>query len=191
MKARDLILPASLLAGVAALLSWGSSGSAEALPTTPEPRPIVPGGRLMSPFGPRRNAAGPSFHYGIDLAAARGAPVYSPIDGVVVAAYPDGEVPGYGNVLTLRRGTMGLLFAHLDSMDVRRGDRVVAGQLLGRVGSTNSAGGFETSGPHLHLEVIVPTPGEDVAAGLAHFTGSTPPRTDPAAWANEVGARLV
>ena len=140
----------------------------------------------MSRFGQR----GAKFHYGIDISAPAGTPVLAAMDGIVAAAYPDGEVSGYGNVVTISHGAFGTLYSHMDSIAVRSGDRVLAGQRLGGVGSTNSEpGGFHTSGPHLHFEVILPDAGIDVQHALAHYTGSTPPRTDPEAWA--AGNRIV
>ena len=146
---------------------------------------VLPGGRVVSPFGPR----GSIVHQGVDIAAAAGTPVYAPFAGRVVAAYPDGEVSGYGNVITIRSGNVGLLFAHLSSMAVRAGETVAAGQLVGRVGSTNSEGGFHDDGPHLQFEVIVPP--SNIDHGLAHYTGSTPPRVDPQAWARANGVSLT
>lgn len=188
MDARRLALP--LVAGVlfAAVLLWPAAAGA-ARPPAPAPRPprpIAPGARLASRFGPR----GSRFHYGVDLGASEGTPVYSPFDGVVAAAYPDGEVPGYGNVVTIAYGDYGLLYSHLSVMAVRTGERVVAGQLVGRIGSTNSEGGFHTSGPHLHIEVFAPMTG-DVIRRLAHYTGSNPPRVDPVAWAAARGVELT
>lgn len=153
---------------------------------------MVPGGRVMSAYGPRRTASGAQeIHYGIDLAAPAGTPVYCPVGGFVAAAYPDGEVSGYGNVLTIRHGSVALLFAHLATMAVRTGDPIRAGQLVGTVGTTNSEGGFHSSGPHLHLEVMSLPIGAAGDRAAAHFTGTTPPRVDPAAWASQNGFRLI
>ena len=107
----------------------------------------------------------------------------------VYTATKDGEVSGYGNVVTIRSGDVGLLFAHMSSMAVHAGESVTAGQLVGRVGSTNSEGGFHTSGPHLHFEVL--TPATNIDHALAHYSGTVPPRTDPQAWARANGVRLV
>lgn len=146
---------------------------------------LLPGGRISSPFGPR----GSIFHQGIDVSAPTGTPIYAPVGGRVIAAYPDGEVSGYGNVVTIRSGNVGLLFAHMSTMAVRAGETVTPGQLVGRVGSTNSEGGFHTSGPHLHFEVMAPATNIDRA--LAHYSGSSPPRIDPQAWARANGVRLT
>ena len=186
-------LPAAFAAGAVLLVVALLPGSAEAAApparpgTPPRPRgPIVPGGRVMSPFGPR----GAGFHYGIDVSASTGTPVFAALDGVVAAAYPDGRVSGYGNVVSVSHGAFGTLYAHLDSLAVRTGERVTAGQRIGTVGTTNSAGGFRTSGPHLHLEVIVPAAGVNVERALAHYTGSTPPRIDPVRWAAAQGIAI-
>jgi murein DD-endopeptidase MepM/ murein hydrolase activator NlpD len=176
-----LIAGIAVATGIAAWALWpGSAFAAGVRGAT-----VVPGGRLSSPFGPR----GRIFHQGVDLSAPRGTPIYAPFAGRVIAAYPDGEVAGYGNVVTIRSGDVGLLFSHLDSMAVRAGQTVAAGQLIGRVGSTNSEGGFHTSGPHLHMEVFAPAANLDHL--LAHYSGSSPPRVDPQAWARANGVSLV
>lgn len=176
-----LVAGAALVAGGLAWALMPRDASASAL----RGATLLPGGRISSPFGPR----GSIVHQGVDISAPTGTPIYAPIAGRVVAAYPDGEVSGYGNVATIRSGNVGLLFAHMDSMAVRAGETVAAGQLVGRAGSTNSDGGFHTSGPHLHFEVMVPTTNIDHA--LAHYSGSSPPRIDPQAWARANGVRLV
>lgn len=183
-------LPAAFAVGAVLLVVALLPGTAEASTPPRAPRgprgPIVPGGRVMSSFGPR----GSGFHYGVDISAPSGTPVFAALDGVVAAAYPDGRVSGYGNVVTVSHGAFGTLYAHLDSLAVRTGERVTAGQRIGTVGTTNSAGGFRTSGPHLHLEVIVPAAGVNVERALAHYTGSTPPRIDPVRWAAAQGIAI-
>jgi murein DD-endopeptidase MepM/ murein hydrolase activator NlpD len=176
-----IVAGVALVTGGLAWALWPRAASAAGL----RGATMMPGGRISSPFGPR----GRIFHQGIDVSAPTGTPIYAPLAGRVIAAYPDGEVSGYGNVVTIRSGNIGLLFSHMSSMAVRTGQMVAAGQLVGRVGSTNSGGGFHTSGPHLHFEVIVPT--SNIDHGLAHYSGSTPPRVDPQAWARVNGVRLV
>ena len=176
-----LVAGIALVTGSVAWALWPRDASAAGL----RGATLLPGGRISSPFGPR----GSIFHQGIDVSAPTGTPIYAPVAGRVIAAYPDGEVSGYGNVVTIRSGNVGLLFAHMDSMAVRAGETVAAGQLVGRVGSTNSEGGFHTSGPHLHFEVMAPAANIDHA--LAHYSGTVPPRIDPQSWARATGVRLV
>jgi murein DD-endopeptidase MepM/ murein hydrolase activator NlpD len=96
-------------------------------------------------FGPRGNR----FHTGLDFPAPHGAPVRAAGRGTVVqAGWDDG---GYGNVVVIRHPSSAYSwYAHLGSIAVARGQRVVAGTGIGTVGSTGHA-----TGPHLHFEVRV------------------------------------
>jgi murein DD-endopeptidase MepM/ murein hydrolase activator NlpD len=87
-------------------------------------------------------------HHGIDYAAPHGTPAYSVGDGVVDFA---GSQGGYGNVVIVRHaGNHSTLYAHLSRIQVRKGQSVTQGQVVGAVGST----GWST-GPHLHFEFRV------------------------------------
>jgi len=87
-------------------------------------------------------------HKGIDLGAAKGTPVLAAADGVVLSAGAFAENNGrYGNTVVIDHGGQQSLYAHLDSVAVKAGQRVAAGQTIGGVGET----GFAT-GPHLHFE---------------------------------------
>lgn len=111
---------------------------------------------LTSPFGTRRSPFTKQidFHPGIDLAAATGTPIYAPADGKVVYAgrYPVRQSVSwwrYGNLVALRHGDRFIsLFGHCDTIDVRVGQAVKQGEVVGTVGNT----GWSTS-PHLHYEV--------------------------------------
>lgn len=88
-----------------------------------------------------------SGHLGIDIAAATGAPVYAADSGVVVYAGPIGG--GYGNMIMIDHGNgYHTLYAHLSSINVRCGQSVLQGNLIGLAGSTGNS-----TGPHLHFEV--------------------------------------
>jgi murein DD-endopeptidase MepM/ murein hydrolase activator NlpD len=102
-------------------------------------------GLLSSPFGPR----GYGFHTGIDLAAPPGTPVAAAASGTVTwAAKLHG---GWGLLVVIAHvDHVRTLYAHLSEIDVAVGDRVSAGQMIGRVGATG-----EALGPHLHFEVRV------------------------------------
>lgn len=87
-----------------------------------------------------------SNHLGIDMAAPKGTPVGSAMNGTVVSA---GWINGYGNTVVVRApdGTF-VQYAHLDKINVAAGQQLSAGQNLGTVGSTGNS-----TGPHLDLIV--------------------------------------
>lgn len=90
----------------------------------------------------------PKFHGGMDFSANPGTPVYVTGDGTVVSA--DWET-GYGNTIEVDHGYgYHTRYAHLSEMDVRRGQRVQRGEVIGKVGSSG-----KSTGPHLHYEVVV------------------------------------
>lgn len=97
---------------------------------------------ITSGFGPRWGR----LHAGLDLAAPTGTPLVAVARGTVTEA---GYSSGYGNrvVLRLDDGTR-VWYCHMSTIAVSRGDRVVAGDLVGTVGSTGNS-----TGPHLHLEI--------------------------------------
>lgn len=87
-------------------------------------------------------------HNGVDYAAPSGTPTYTVGDGVVDFAGAQG---GYGNVVIVRHGNgHSTVYAHLSRIQVRKGQTVTQGQVIGNVGST----GWST-GPHLHFEFRV------------------------------------
>lgn len=90
-------------------------------------------------------------HSGIDLTAKMGTPIYATGDGVVKVAgrNPQGY-SGYGVVAVVDHGYgFKTLYAHMQGVNVRVGQRVVRGQQIGTVGSSGIS-----SGAHLHYEVI-------------------------------------
>ena len=117
-------------------------------------RPLNPG-----PFFILRNVEWEGFrpsHQGADLGSGMaGLPVRAAAAGLVVSAEDHGEYGGYGTHVVLAHRLPGgvlayTVYAHLQiaSIRVRAGQRVQAGQMLGRVGMTGHA-----TGPHLHFEV--------------------------------------
>lgn len=141
-----LCVGAALTAAHAAGL--GNSPAVDGQP--PAFRGPVIDGQISSPFGKQRPELSADPHRGIDLKAPRGTAVRAPADGVVITAEaPFAEAPRYGSVVIIDHGGgWRTLYAHLDSIAVKRGDRVRAGDTLGGLGSTGVA-----TGPHVHVEV--------------------------------------
>jgi len=91
------------------------------------------------------------FHYGLDFTAPTGTEIYSTGDGIIMRAIPSisRESQGYGNVIIIDHGYGYVtLYAHLSEFNVKEGQEVKRGEIIGFVGST----GLST-GPHLHYEV--------------------------------------
>jgi hypothetical protein len=110
----------------------------------------VSAGEVTSGFGRRLDpfTEASSFHRGIDVSAARGTPILGTAAGRVVFA---GKNEGYGLTLRIDHGNgIETMYAHVLDLKVRRGDRVVRGQEVARVGTTG-----RTTAPHVHYEVRV------------------------------------
>ena len=133
--------------------------------------------RISGLFGAQRvyNGEKGSFHSGIDLAVPQGTPIRAPADGVVLLAATGDPFTLEGHLLMIGHG-MGLdsAFLHLSHIDVKVGDVVRQGQVIGESGMTGRA-----TGPHLHwaltwrgeridpLLVAPPMPGEPAPAAGA------------------------
>lgn len=104
-------------------------------------------GRISGVFGSQRIYRGKpgSYHGGVDVAARAGTPFVAPADGVVILA-ADQPFTLEGHLLMIDHG-MGLnsAFLHCSSLNVKEGDTVRQGQVIGTVGSSGRA-----TGPHLH-----------------------------------------
>jgi len=103
-------------------------------------------GRISGRFGNARvyNGQPGSGHSGMDIAAPAGTPVKAPAAGVVTFASPDLYLTG-GTLLLDHGHGVSSNFLHLSRIDVKVGDRVEQGQVIGAVGATGRA-----TGPHLH-----------------------------------------
>ena len=90
----------------------------------------------------------PKFHAGMDFSANIGTPIYATGNGVVKKA---GWESGYGKLVIINHGFgYETWYAHLNDYDVRVGQKVVRGEVIGEVGNTG-----KSTGPHLHYEVHV------------------------------------
>ncbi|MBP3985608.1 peptidoglycan DD-metalloendopeptidase family protein [Pseudoxanthomonas helianthi] len=103
-------------------------------------------GRISGRFGNARvyNGQPGAGHSGMDIAAPNGTPVKAPAAGVVTFASPDLYLTG-GTVLLDHGFGVSSNFLHLSRIDVKVGDRIAQGQVIGAVGATGRA-----TGPHLH-----------------------------------------
>ncbi len=111
-------------------------------------------GMVTHPFGEIRKGRGKNskyvrIHFGVDLRAPQGYPVKSIGDGVVVLV---GErYVAEGNLTVISHGNdIFSLYLHQSSVDVKEGEKVLAGQVIGKVGETGAA-----FGPHLDLRIRV------------------------------------
>ncbi|MFZ4581105.1 MAG: M23 family metallopeptidase [Paludibacter sp.] len=86
------------------------------------------------------------FHAGMDFAAATGTDIFATGKGTVVAT---GWQQGYGNCVQINHGFGYLtLYGHMSKINVRNGQKVKRGEVIGEVGNTG-----KSTGPHLHYEV--------------------------------------
>jgi murein DD-endopeptidase MepM/ murein hydrolase activator NlpD len=121
-------------------LQWISS--------TPAIAPVH--GILTSGFGWRSDPLthGRGDHQGVDIAAAAGQPVRASADGIVLRA---GLLGGMGKAVYVAHGFgVTTRYGHLSRIDVRPGQRIQRGDVLGLVGSTG-----RSTGSHLHYEVRI------------------------------------
>lgn len=98
-------------------------------------------GRRADPF-----SGFSAFHQGVDFSGARGSEVLTVADGVVQFS---GRMTGYGNIVEIDHGNGYVTrYAHNDKNVVAAGDRVKAGQVIAKMGSTG-----RSTGTHVHFEV--------------------------------------
>ena len=128
-----------------------------------EPDFVVPtDGRLTTCFCQRWG----TMHWGIDLAAPLGTPIYAAADGVVLRA---GPASGYGNAIYIQDADGNVeIYGHMRYYSVKAGDVVSAGEQIAKVGSQG-----QSTGPHLHFEI--------------HSGGINGKPTDPATWLADRG----
>ncbi|WP_281969006.1 M23 family metallopeptidase [Roseovarius nanhaiticus] len=157
IRAPDLAFAALEMGGSLYEVIWPEDGSGRAniyvdgelLRVFAQP---VDGARLSSVFGRRTHPVygNVRMHTGVDFAAAQGTPVKATAPGRISFI---GRRGGYGRVVEISHGSDTMTrYAHLSAVPdgLSRGQRVAAGDLIGRVGATGTA-----TGPNLHYEVLV------------------------------------
>ena len=106
-------------------------------------------GKINNEFGFRRNPFGGrsyEFHAGMDIDGNKGDLIVAPANGVVVKA---GWQGGYGYLIEIDHGNgLSTRYGHLSRLEVKEGDSIQRGQLIGLIGSTG-----RSTGPHLHYEL--------------------------------------
>lgn len=103
-------------------------------------------GTISGVFGSQRyyNGEPRRPHYGVDVAATTGTPIHAPAGGVVTLA--DAHMYFEGGLVFLDHGQgVTTLIMHMSRLDVKTGDVVKQGDVIGAVGGTGRA-----TGPHLH-----------------------------------------
>lgn len=87
-------------------------------------------------------------HNGVDFSGPKGSPIHATGDGVVERTMK--SKTGYGNNVIINHGHgYKTRYAHLNSINVKKGQKITRGQQIGTMGNTG-----KSSGPHLHYEVL-------------------------------------
>ena len=128
----------------------------------------LPGEKVTAHFGHAKHPLKKGeyrHHNGIDVKAGDGQ-VVAPADGVVERATTSWQGhEAWGTVVVLDHGSgVKTFYAHLDSMDVKVGDRVRRGQAIATPGNTG-----QSTGPHLHFEIRVDDQWVDPAMVIADW----------------------
>jgi murein DD-endopeptidase MepM/ murein hydrolase activator NlpD len=121
-----------------------------AIGSVPVRKPVDGDIEPASGFGVRMDpfTSSPAMHTGLDLHGETGDPVRATADGKVTTA---GWSGGYGRVVDIDHGNgLSTRYGHLSSIDVRVGQSIRTGQVIGKIGSTG-----RSTGPHLHYETRV------------------------------------
>ena len=120
------------------------------LALVPYRKPVIGEVEFTSGFGIRSDPflGRPAMHTGLDFRAASGDPVRATANGKVASA---GWAGGYGRMVEIDHGNgLSTRYGHLSEINVKVGDVIKIGQVIGEVGSTG-----RSTGPHLHYETRI------------------------------------
>lgn len=120
------------------------------LSLVPYRKPVVGNVEFSSGFGVRSDPflGRPAMHSGLDFRASTGDPVRATASGKVVTA---GWSGGYGRLVEIDHGNgLSTRYGHLSEINVKVGQVIALGQVIGAVGSTG-----RSTGPHLHYETRI------------------------------------
>lgn len=120
------------------------------LSLVPYRKPVVGNVEFSSGFGVRSDPflGRPAMHSGLDFRASTGDPVRATANGKVINA---GWSGGYGRLVEIDHGNgLSTRYGHLSAINVKIGQQVTIGQVVGEVGSTG-----RSTGPHLHYETRI------------------------------------
>jgi murein DD-endopeptidase MepM/ murein hydrolase activator NlpD len=120
------------------------------LALVPYRKPVIGEVEFTSGFGVRSDPflGRPAMHTGLDFRAATGDPVRATANGKVASS---GWAGGYGRMVEVDHGNgLSTRYGHLSEVNVKVGDAVRIGQVIGAVGSTG-----RSTGPHLHYETRI------------------------------------
>ncbi len=123
---------------------------AHTLVAVPVRKPVAGEVDMSSPFGMRMDPfmGRPAIHTGIDLRGDTGEPAHATAAGKVTIAGREG---GYGNMVEINHGNgLATRYGHLSEIDVKVGQFVRIGEVIGKIGSTG-----RSTGPHLHYETRI------------------------------------
>jgi murein DD-endopeptidase MepM/ murein hydrolase activator NlpD len=136
------------------------------LPFIIRPRTVFPAnGKISSGYGVRQFETGPDLHTGIDIQGRKNGPVYASKDGRVVNVWSNGQIKNYGNLIVIQHSNkLYSLYAHLSKVFVKQKEIVIAGQIIGKIGTTagNSKNLNRSVPAHLHFEFLNKWPPDGV-----------------------------
>lgn len=124
------------------------------------PYDIPTKGPMVTEYGAKR----PYFHNGIDIAAPQGQPIKSILGGKVLVARLQ-KYTGNGGIVIIDHGRFKSVYLHMSAFDVKEGDTIKRGQVIGKVGNTG-----RSSGAHLHFGIYPNGTPVDPEQWLKHIT---------------------